>query len=221
MEGFAYTVIRSDRKTLAIRVLADGSVEVRAPLRLPAVEIEKFLKEKENWIRKYRAEAEKRQPETVDLRKILYKGMWKEIRPLEGYGVCFDGEFFYAPAQLEADSLRCTLEDLMKKLAKRELIPMVYQLADTLGVRPERVSITGAKTKWGSCSDGKNINLSWRLLAAPVQEIEYVIIHELCHMKEMNHSADFWALVEKSVPDWRERREKLTQVQAWLGAYYG
>ena len=221
MEGFTYTVIRSDRKTLAIRVLADGSVEVRTPLRVPKEEIEKFLKEKENWIRKHREEAEKHRPESVEHRKILFKGVWKEIRPAEEYKVWFDGEFFYAPAELDPYSLRYTMEDLMKKLAKRELVPMVYLLSAAVGVRPERVTITGAKTKWGSCSDGKNINLSWRLMAAPVQEIEYVIFHELCHMKEMNHSADFWALVEKYVPDWRERREKLTQVQAWLTAYYG
>ncbi len=221
MEGFGYTVIRSDRKTLAIRVLADGSVEVRAPLRMPAGEIEKFLKEKEKWILKHREEAEKRLPESVEPRKILYKGMWKDIRPSEENKVWFDGEFFYAPPELDSDSLRYAMEDLMKKLAKRELIPMVYLLAAAADRRPERVIITGAKTKWGSCSDGKNINLSWRLLAAPIPEIEYVIIHELCHLKEMNHSADFWSLVETYVPDWRQRRERLTQVQAWLGAYYG
>ena len=89
-----------------------------------------------------------------------------------------------------------------------------------VGVQPQRITVTGAKTKWGSCSDGKNINLSWRLLTAPVDVIEYVIIHELCHMREMNHSRRFWALVEQHVPEWRGKREKLSQVQVWLDAYF-
>ena len=220
MENLPYTVIRSDRKTLAIQVLADGSVVVRSPRKMPAEEIERFLQEKEAWILKHRENARNRVQETVDPRKILYKGVWKNILPTEENRVYFDGEFFYAPTDLDADSLRLTMENLMKKLAKMELVPMVYMLAATLQVSPRRVTITGAKTKWGSCSDGKNINLSWRLMAAPADAIKYVIIHELCHMREMNHSGDFWSLVEQYEPDWQKKREKLSQTQGWLDAYF-
>ncbi|MBQ8401895.1 MAG: M48 family metallopeptidase [Clostridia bacterium] len=221
MSEIEYTLIRSDRKTTAIRILTDGRIEVRAPKRLPVQEIERFLEEKRNWIEKHRQTMLERIPADVDPRKILYKGLWKTIKPTEERRVYFDGEFFYAPTDMDPDSLRLTMENLMKKLAKTELVPMVYLLAAGLQVSPRRVTVTGAKTKWGSCSDGKNISLSWRLLAAHPREIEYVIIHELCHMKEMNHSAAFWEMVERYVPDWRDKREKLTGVQAWLEAYYG
>ena len=221
MSEIEYTLIRSDRKTTAIRVLTDGSVEVRAPRRLPVGEIERFLTEKRNWIEKHRQDMLERFPTDLDPRKVLYKGTWKIIRPLGENILLFDGEFFYAPAEWEKARLRDAMVDVMKKLAKAELISMTRRIAAEMGLQPERITITGAKPKWGSCSDGKNISLSWRLLAAHPKEIEYVIIHELCHMKEMNHSAAFWNIVERYVPDWRERREKLTGVQAWLEAYYG
>jgi len=215
-----YTLVRCDRKTTAIRVLTDGSVEVRAPRRLPVQEIERFLNEKKDWIEKHRQIMQERYPLHLEPRKILYKGNWKTIRPLMENKILFDGEFFYAPENWSDAELKAAVEDILKKLARSELIPLTRQIAKHVGVEPQRISVTGAKTKWGSCSDGKNINLSWRLLAAPVDAIEYVIIHELCHTREMNHSRKFWALVEASVPDWREKRDKLSQVQVWLDAYF-
>jgi len=220
VDDICYTLIRSDRKTTAIRVLTDGSVEIRAPRRLPKREIERFLEEKRNWIETHRKAMLERYPTDLDPRKILYKGVWKGIRPSDDDRLLFDREFFYAPADWEEEKLKSALQEMMKKLAKRELVPLVHGLAAEMGVEPAKVSVTGARTKWGSCSGAKNINLSWRLMAAPADVIEYVIWHELCHMKEMNHSARFWALVEKRVPDWRQRRERLTEVQSWLDAYY-
>lgn len=215
-----YTLIRSDRKTTAIRVLTDGSVEVRAPRRLPVKEIERFLEEKRDWIEKHRQIMLERFPKDIDPRRILYKGNWKTIRPTEENRLIFDGEFFYAPVSWNGDAIRAALPELMKKLAKQDLPPRMERISCKMGIRPERFTITSAKTKWGSCSNAKNISLSWRLMAAPTDTIECVICHELCHMTEMNHSPRFWALMEKWYPDWRRHREVLSQVQAWLDAYY-
>ena len=220
MKETAYTLIRSDRKTLAIRVLTDGSVEIRAPRRLSKEKIEQFLAEKRNWIESHRKVMLERFPDELDARKILYKGNWKTIKPLEEDRLFFDGEFFYAPADWDENTLKTALAELMKKLAKKEMLPMVQSMAAEMGVSPAKISVTAAKTKWGSCSGAKNINLSWRLLAAPVDAIAYVICHELCHMTEMNHGPRFWALVEKQIPDWRRKRERLAEVQSWLDAYY-
>lgn len=220
MHEIEYTLIRTDRKTTAIRVLTDGSVEVRAPRRLSVQEIERFLNDKKDWIEKHRRIMQERYPLHLETRKILYKGNWKTILPLKENRILFDGEFFYAPEHWSDGELKAAVEDILKKLARSELIPLTRQIALHVGVQPQRITVTGAKTKWGSCSDGKNINLSWRLLTAPVDVIEYVIIHELCHMQEMNHSRRFWALVEQHVPEWRGKREKLSQVQVWLDAYF-
>lgn len=220
MDDIRYTLIRSDRKTTAIRVLTDGSIEVRAPRRLPLREIERFLESKRNWIETHRQVMLERYPADLDPRQILYKGEWKTIRPLDEDMMLFDGEFFYAPTDWDIEKLQAALADVMKKLAKKELVPMVQKMAAEAGLSPARITITGAKTKWGSCSNGKNLSFSWRLMAAPPDAVEYVVWHELCHMTEMNHSSRFWALVEKRVPDWRPKRNRLAEVQSWLDAYY-
>jgi len=215
-----YTLIRSDRKTTAIRVLTDGSVEIRAPRRLSVTEIERFLEEKRNWVESHRQAMLERFPTDTDPLKILYKGCWKDIRPTKENRLLFDGEFFYAPPEWDVVTLQTALTDMMKKLARKELIPLTFRMAEKYGLHPERVSITGAKTKWGSCSGGKYINLSWRLMAAPPDTIAYVICHELTHLQEMNHGPAFWKLLESRVPDWRTHRERLAGVQSWLDAYY-
>lgn len=86
-----------------------------------------------------------------------------------------------------------------------------------LGVRANQIHIKDQKTRWGSCSSKGNINLNWRLILAPQEVMDYVIIHELCHLKEMNHSKAFWELVEQICPDYRERKKWLKENADKLG----
>ncbi len=216
-----YTLIRSDRKTTAIRILPDGTVEVRAPRRLSKRAIEDFLLEKQGWIDKHRADMLERQPKSVDPGEVMYLGKLYAVQ--YGYNdmIGYDGEKFYAPLHYPEEQLVLAMEELMKRLAKKYLLPRTCKIAADMGLSPAKIGITSAKTKWASCSGGTNINFSWRLMAAPAEVIDYVIVHELCHMTEMNHSARFWALVEGHCPNWRELRGRLPEVQGWLEAYYG
>jgi predicted metal-dependent hydrolase len=79
----------------------------------------------------------------------------------------------------------------------------VAELAPQIGVRYDRIAIKGQSTRWGSCSSKRNLNFNWRLMMAPPGAVDYVIIHELCHLKELNHSPRFWALVAQHCPDYR------------------
>jgi predicted metal-dependent hydrolase len=85
------------------------------------------------------------------------------------------------------------------------------ELGELTGYRPARVRISAARTRWGSCSPAGSISLNWRLAMAPQAVIDYVIIHELAHLAEMNHSARFWRRVEQHVPDHRQHRRWLRQ----------
>lgn len=221
MEKITYELVRSGRKTIELRLLPDGTLQVRAPYKVPKQEIDRFVDRKQSWIETHRATQRSRQPAAVAPRTILYKGQWYSIGTNDRGALYFDGSAFTAPKGIDDDALRASLPGLLQKLAKRELVPQVHAMAQELQLSPARVTITGAKTKWGSCSNGQNLSFSWRLIAAPPGAIHYVIVHELCHMREMNHSPAFWALVEQYVPDWREKKEKLATVQAWLEAYYG
>ncbi len=221
MEKITYELVRSGRKTIELRILPDGTLQVRAPYKVPKQEIDRFVDRKQSWIETHRAVQHSRQPAAVAPRTILYKGQWYTIGTNDSGTLSFDGTTFTAPADATDDMLRASLPGLLQKLAKRELVPQVHAMAQEMQLSPTRVTITGARTKWGSCSNGQNLSFSWRLIAAPPDAIHYVIVHELCHMREMNHSPAFWALVEQYVPDWREKKEKLATVQAWLEAYYG
>ena len=93
-----------------------------------------------------------------------------------------------------------------------EYIPKrVEYFAPKIGVRYGRITIRNQKSRWGSCSSKGNLNFNCLLMLTPPEIIDYVVVHELCHRKEMNHSFQFWALVEKVLPDYRERRKWLDE----------
>ncbi len=101
-----------------------------------------------------------------------------------------------------------TVEKL-KRQAKEFILPRVSYFSKIMGVFPERVSINSAKTRFGSCSSKKSLNFSYRLVFYPPEAIDYVCVHELAHLTEMNHSKKFWAIVEKYLPDYKERKKLL------------
>ncbi|MBP3496080.1 MAG: M48 family metallopeptidase [Clostridia bacterium] len=101
-----------------------------------------------------------------------------------------------------------TVEKL-KRQAKEIILPRVSYFSKIMGVFPERVSINSAKTRFGSCSSKKSLNFSYRLVFYPPEAIDYVCVHELAHLTEMNHSKKFWAIVEKYLPDYKERKKLL------------
>lgn len=104
------------------------------------------------------------------------------------------------------------LENIFRKKARKRIEQRTAYFAAQMGVSYGRISIRASKTRWGSCSSGGNLNFHWKLVLMPPRILDYVVVHELAHRKEMNHSERFWAEVEKVLPDYRERR-------AWLKEY--
>ena len=104
------------------------------------------------------------------------------------------------------------LEQAYRRQAKARLEERAAYFASRMGVSNQRISVRAAKTRWGSCSAKGNLNFHWKLILMPPQVLDYVVVHELAHRKEMNHSPAFWAEVEKILPDYRERRK-------WLKTY--
>jgi hypothetical protein len=115
-------------------------------------------------------------------------------------------------------SLRLILESWYRREAEKLIRKRVGELSRLLGVRYGRLTIRGAKTRWGSCSQKGNLNFNWKLLMVPDPIIDYVIIHELAHLKEMNHSRKFWHLVGQYCPQWRRYRQWLKVHEAKLSA---
>ncbi len=110
------------------------------------------------------------------------------------------------PIQKEKTPSEKRLEAIYRKAAREYFPKRVSHYAHMLGVTYGKISIRDQKTRWGSCSSEGNLSFNWRLILAPPDVLDYVVIHELCHRKEMNHSKEFWALVESLMPDYKECR---------------
>lgn len=164
-------IIKSNRKTVSIRVNPDLSVTVRAPKRATNRDIDRILKEKESWIIK-------------QIARINHENeALKE----------------YSEPKLTNAEIRKLADEALKVIPKR-----VEHYAKIMGVTYGRITIRNQKTRWGSCSSKGNLNFNCLLMLTNPEVIDYVVIHELCHRKEMNHSARFWNEVAKVCPDYRK-----------------
>lgn len=172
------TVIRSNRKTVAIQVNSDLSVTVRAPRSTSEKDIEEILKKKEAWISKH-------------IEKIKKTKERLEAESTE---------------KLTREKVIALAEEALKVIPAR-----VEYFAKVIGVTYGKITIRNQKTRWGSCSSKGNLNFNCLLMLAPPEVLDYVVVHELCHRKQMNHSKAFWAEVEKVLPDYKEARKWLKE----------
>ena len=217
-----YDIVRSNRKTAAIQV-RNGTVTVRAPLKMPMRDISKFIASHEKWISDNLAASIKlkRQRENFSLdygSRLLFRGDRYPIVGREGSSAGFDDEAFFIPHGLTPAKIKPLCIRIYRMLAKSILPEMVRNFAIIMNVSPSAIKISGAKTRWGSCSSKKNVNFSWRLIMADDYIIKYVIVHELAHLYELNHSENFWTVVGLILPDYRERKKRLRAFQKRLAS---
>jgi predicted metal-dependent hydrolase len=125
---------------------------------------------------------------------------------------------FCIDPNLDSERIMAACIEIYKKKARDYLPARTLEIAKTIGVKPSAIKINGAKRRWGSCSSKGSINFSWRLMMAGDDVIDYVITHELAHLLELNHSPKFWSVVERALPDYKERIERLKELQRRLSA---
>lgn len=216
-----YTIIRSRRKTVAIHITKDAKVEVRAPMKTSKADINRFVSLKERWILSHLAEREESNSEKAAFSldygdTAVLCGIAYPIRARAGDRVGFDGDYFYMPPGLPPESVKDAVIQIYKTVAKQVITSKVKDIAGLMGVKPSAVKINGAKTRWGSCSGKNSLNFSWRLILADDAVIDYVVVHELAHIREHNHSPRFWTVVESVLPDYKERKRRLKDLQIKL-----
>ena len=204
-------IIRSKRKSLAVCIDNFGAVIVRAPLRLSEDKIFAFLQEKESWIQDKKSKKQSvglsLPPENLDGYTFLILGERCQITLIEGKKIGFDKENYRL--FLPKENAKARLQKWLKENAKRIFSNVAEQKAKEMTLSYKSVRISSAKTRWGTCSVDNRLCFTFRLLYAPKDVIEYVIVHELSHVKHKNHSQSFWKEVEKYVPDWKKRRKWL------------
>jgi len=218
----SYKLTRSNRKTIALYV-RDGYIEVRAPLKTPKSDIDRFVSSKEKWIGDKLAMSNER----IALRerfelgygdKVAYRGKEYPISERQGDRVGFCEAGFYVPPGLQREQIKRACIQVYKMLAKRDLTNRTLDFSKKMRLVPSAIKINSAKGRWGSCSGKRSVNYSWRLIMADDDVIDYVVVHELAHIAEPNHSPRFWAIVEGVLPDCAKRRARLKALQQRLSA---
>lgn len=209
-----YTVKYSDRKTLAIIVERDKSVVVRAPKGYDANKIENAVNKKRYWLyqklnhpQKYSNNSKSR--EFVSGESFLYLGKMYRLDVVNDNinGIHFANKFI-----ISKNSQPSALELFTKwyrQRAKEIIIPKVKEYAKNLGVEFNRILIKNLKYRWGSCSPKNNLNFNWRLIKAPINVLNYVIVHELAHLIEPNHNENFWNIIKVQIPYYNKAKEWL------------
>jgi len=216
----SYNLIRSQRKTCAIYVRGN-TVEVRAPLLMPRADIDRFVESKSDWIADRIAESALRAEQRAGFSlcyggTVRYRGWDCPIIPKPGTRVGLSDDGFYMPPDLPPEQIKSACVRIYRLAAKAVLTEKALRFAGLMGLSPAAVKINGARGRWGSCSAKGSLNFSWRLMMAGDPVIDYVVVHELAHLREMNHSARFWAAVERVLPDYKERQKELKLLQKRL-----
>lgn len=209
----AYRLVRSKRRTLALVIERDGTLIVRAPLRMAEAEVRRFVEAKRNWIERKQAEAAKEalihhQFADGELFPFLGKMFPLRLVPDPAPALVMDGASFRLSRSRQTDGLALFV-DWYRAQARSYIAARLEYFSHSHNMKPAGLRISSARTRWGSCSRKGMLSFTWRLVMAPPEVVDYVIVHELAHLREMNHSPVFWALVEKMLPDYKQRR-------AWL-----
>ncbi len=225
MLDFEYEVIRRPRRrTASISVKRDNTVVVIVPGRLPRKQVEQIVRSKARWIRsrlQFNAEVRERfkPKEYVSGESFAYLGRNYRLKVMEGE---------VRPAKMSQGRLNVFVPDgapekdrelhIIRELtawyqeqALGRLREKTARYAERLGVNPSSVDIKSYRSRWGSCHRDGRIYFNWRIIMAPHSVVDYVVVHELCHLIHHNHSRDYWKLVRTLVPDHRKLRAWLKQ----------
>jgi len=211
----AYTVRRSTRaRRVRVAVAPSGAVEVVLPRRASERQAADAMVELRPWIERRLAEAANARA-AVAARgpTVPYLGAPLAVVPEPGRTrVHRRGDALLVPT----GDAREALERWYRRAARAEIVPRADRAAAAAGAEVRGVSIRNQRTRWGSCSSTGALSLNWRLLLAPEPVLDYVIWHEVCHLRVLDHSARFWALLEHHCPGYREPRRWLRRHGATL-----
>lgn len=211
--GLAVDVVNRPRaRRYLLRFQPDGTLRLVIPRRGNRAEGWRFLERCEPWILKrlaqWQSHATARAPWKEGSR-FLFRGEEVTLEVREEGGQCrliFADQTIFSPALPDYKETVCAH---LRRLAARELPPRTLELAKQHDITVRRVTVRDQKTRWGSCSVRGTVSLNWRLIQAPLFVSDYIIVHELMHRREMNHSARYWKLVAAAFPAYRE-------AEAWL-----
>lgn len=219
-----YYLTRRKRKRIRIRVAPDLTVSVSAPLRAKDEQIERVLTQKARWIARKLDEIKDFHPlpapkQYVSGETFCYLGRQYRLKVETGEKspAKLKGKFLYVsvPDKQDRDAVKKMVESWYRQRAEQTFTRYQKKCSDVVGrhgIPKATLTLRKMRTRWGSCSSKGRITINTNLIQAPVHCIEYVIMHELCHLKHHNHSPAFYKLLTQCMPDWQKRRQVLQKI---------
>ena len=219
----AYAIRRSRRrkKTVAVTVDADGGVLLVAPERFPTDRLDALVRRKAPWIARRLRHLQTHDPppaprEFVSGESVRYLGRHYRLKVVTGAGgdAKLHGGWLHVPAPDGAERaahVRAALVAWFRRHAAERLPERVEAWRAKAGVEMPRVVIANQRKRWGSCDRNGTIRLNWRIIQAPMRLVDYVVVHELVHLRHPGHGRDYWQAVGRVLPDYERRREDLRQ----------
>jgi predicted metal-dependent hydrolase len=212
-------IIRSRRRTIALEVTPAATLIVRAPLRAPSTHIEEIIRQKRSWILR-KMEEIKRRPrppchEYTEGEMFLFLGRSYPLQSVENGRMTIErSDRLYVSSSLMPD-IRNQLKHWYREEARKEIKARCMWFSLKTGHVPATIRITDARQRWGSCTHKGGLNFSWRLIQAPPEIVDYVVVHELVHLGQPDHSRVFWNKIRSIMPDYEQRRNWLKEHE-WL-----
>ena len=211
-----FTLKRSFRNNVSLRIGPKGTT-VNAPFFYPKKNIHEFIKSKAKWIEDRINELSSAQiPKDINqLKEIKILNNSYMIKIEEGQTQIKEHDFdiiIYLKNINDNQKIRKNFLTWLQKKALRYFNEEIERLSNEFNLKVKEVKISNAKTRWGTCNNDKIIRLNWRLIQAEPKIINYVICHELAHLKEMNHSKNFWLEVDKMCPNYKELSKALKKL---------
>jgi predicted metal-dependent hydrolase len=208
--------VRESGRARSLRVRLGPSLPLEAivPRRVTDAELDRFLAERRGWIARKLAEARAAAARPPRLGLARPDVVWLGLRPVP---VAVTASATFARLRdgalvVGAEDTRGAIQRWYRREARGRVGLAVEREAGRLGVRHGTVAIRDPRTRWGSCSSAGTLGFSWRLVLAPPEILEYVVVHELCHLRELNHGKAFWGLLGEARPGWRDEA-------GWLRAH--
>jgi len=209
-----FNLQRNKRKTVSIYVEPSGEINVLAPEKISDNDLHQIIDKKRYWIYKSLSELKQLNETNVE-REIrngegfLYLGRSYKLRILKNLKnpLTLRQGCFYLDER-SSDKAKEHFKEFYKNKGKIHISSRIEYFKNKLGVIPPTLRIIELGNRWGSCSD-KYLNFHWKIMMAPMRIIDYVIVHELAHMIEINHTSKFWELLESIIPEYKERKDWL------------
>ncbi len=204
---------RSDRNSLALTIDDYGDLIVKAPRNMTLDEIFSFINKKQKWIEEKQTKTKsilQKNYEVVNYEKIFYLGKLFKIYQTKGIDEPYltnDGLIIKSTNSL--NSRKAMLKSFLIKRCDDILFPRIINQTKRLNAEFSAIKVVSSKTKWGMCDSKRNLYFNYKLLMLSPELIDYIIIHEICHLSQLNHSYKFWKLVGKYMPNYKQCQKLL------------